>query len=205
MSAVLVLVSACAPDLQVSQGAGGASGAGGQCPECSVGAFPDCKPDPYLTDDCDVPGELCNEDGKCECGLAPTSMGTCPAVNGWQSDGKGGCLRTCGPNECSMMQLVCPAGFDCTIECGAVDSCRETLIYCPANYHCEVVCTAADSCRMNTIQCSDDGPCRVGCGAAGGACHETVLICGDNSCAAFCDGPEKPSLVPNTSCNAKGC
>lgn len=198
---VLALGPACAPDLQVAQGAGG----GGQCPECSAGVFPDCEAPPYLADRCDVPGELCNEDGACECGLAPTSVGTCPAVDGWMPDGTGGCLRQCGAGTCKQTQVVCPAGFDCTIECGGVDSCRETLIYCPATYHCDVVCTGADACWMNSIQCSDDGPCNLACGTATGACFGTFLICGKNACSASCEGGEKPSVVPDASCNAQGC
>lgn len=202
----LVLGPACAPDLQVSQGASGGGGTGNQCPECTEGAFPDCKIKPYLTDSCDVPGELCNENGTCECGLAPTSMGMCPTVDGWEPDGKGGCVRRCSQlEECRQKEVVCPAGFDCSIECSGVDSCREALIYCPASYHCVVVCTGADSCRLNSIQCSNDGPCALGCGAANGACSETIVICGDNSCTASCTEGAKPSLVPNASCNATGC
>lgn len=214
---------ACAPDLQVTQGtsstssgAGGGSssstsgsggnGAGNGCPSCTVGNPPACVPAAALVDDCANPGELCNGAGACECGLAAQSMGMCPAANGWESDGIGGCIRKCDMlDECRQMPVVCPAGFDCTIECSGSKSCREALIYCPAGYRCTVVCTGDEACRMNSIQCSDDGPCNVKCGDLASACSETIVICGDNECISSCSGVTKPSLVPNASCNATGC
>lgn len=193
-----------------SSSASSSSGLGGSgvCPACTIGTPPACVPATRLTDDCGKPGELCNGNGMCECGLSPTSIGICPAAAPWVPGSGSTCERTCnGQSACMGATFNCPAGFDCHIECSGQDACRNSTVNCPAGYACTISCSGQDACNNATINCSKDGPCSMKCDSTNGGntCKNTDLICGDNSCRATCVGGSTPILAPNQSCSATGC
>lgn len=232
--AVYLFVPACAPDLSVSPGTGGATIplgqpclANGQCESgfcadtvccdaactqpCQACDRPDsmgvCSDMPVGTDDCPIDGEFCNGTAVCECGVGkPVEDRACPAP--WVSMGPGQCQLDCPmASSCGPMEIVCPSGVDCTVWCPGVDSCTGVKVVCPDDTNCGVVCTGPDSCQDLKLQCSPLGPCYLGCGSALGACRNAKMECGLNACEATCEGSEEPTMSTplGKPCSAQGC
>ncbi|MFN0253785.1 MAG: hypothetical protein ACKV2T_43365 [Kofleriaceae bacterium] len=89
------------------------------------------------------------------------------------------CTVICGSTtQCN--DIVCPNGFDCTINCsaGACDS-----IDCRGDQDCTIICTGGNAC--GDISCPDTGNCSVTC-TGGGACAD--VDCNGSNCDVICSG-----------------
>ena len=143
---------------------------------------------------------------------APTDAGDCPAQCTSCRDDKHECVIDCATTSCNN-EIVCPAGWNCTIACSAANSCTQGIdcsagnscnITCSGNQSCRdldcgtgkctVACTGRQSCRG--MDCSDSCACDITCttGTNGAACAE-------NSCPLGCGAGfgRCSSAIPN--CN----
>ncbi len=148
--------------------------------------------------------------GGATCGTTPTPpQATCPGeiCNGGCPDPTT-CKVDCGgpsDNPCANEEFICPPGFHCLVECGALPGCANTDIFCPATYNCLVRCNEADTCFNADVHCSDSGTCELECSAASKSCAITRLDCGANSCHATCNGSSEPDVACGPSCDCQPC
>ncbi len=143
-----------------------------------------CAPAPEAFDECGGLG--CMGQGQC-CGeaLPPTGSG-CPSECTGGCSG-GACLITCGADACNASNIVCPAGFDCRIECVGHHACKDAAIDCPPDHRCDVSCNNPSSdhaCEKATLTCTN-GPCAVTC-TGDAPCKQMDIRCGTNACNASC-------------------
>ncbi|HEU0034279.1 MAG TPA: hypothetical protein VFQ53_26835 [Kofleriaceae bacterium] len=99
------------------------------------------------------------------------------------------------PATCNGM-IICPPGWNCTIECSTDNSCRAG-IDCQQGASCAINCTGTSTCR--NIQCGT-GPCATTC-AGFDSCRN--LQCGDScQCPVTC---LEPSRCENIFCSDFAC
>jgi hypothetical protein len=129
---------------------------------------------------------------------APGDTGAvCPAQCTSCNAGKMECTINCASaaGNCTN-QVVCPAGWHCTVLCSPGNSCRNG-INCLTSKSCTVECTGSQSCR--NISCGP-GPCDVNC-AALQSCRG--VSCGQScACDVACSGPAD---CTNVICKSPGC
>lgn len=125
------------------------------------------------------------------------------------------CVIDCATNSCNS-EVVCPAGWNCTIGCSTTNSCTSG-IDCTDALSCTIVCSGNSSCR--DLQCGE-GKCNVMCTGKSSCrdmdCSDSCacdLTCVGGTNAASCEGTVCPlgcgglggrcsSLPPN--CNTCG-
>ena len=96
------------------------------------------------------------------------------------------CTTTCNTSQpCNDQTLVCPAGFDCAVNCSSL-GCENTTVVCPAGHRCQVSCNWEDACLGLDVVCNN-GPCELNCQANGLSCTAAQLFCACNSCSATCE------------------
>lgn len=136
------------------------------------------------TADCG-PARTC-EDGFC---VLPPGSGNCdPDIQE--------CFFDCtSPDPANCMQIVCPADFDCRIDCGGTNACGD--IVCQTGSSCRITCGGTNAC--NNVTCRPGADCDVACSGtdaceaiacgAGGACDvacEGTAACGPIDCRSSC-------------------
>lgn len=128
--------------------------------------------------DCDqFPGRTC-VDGFCVGGTSPVDarVGDGPVVDAHPDAPPDG--AAC-PVQCSSCNL---GTHTCTIDC-SINSCNDNVV-CPAGWNCSIGCNTANSCAHG-IDCSDATSCKVTCSGAS-SCRD--LDCGDGKCSVTCSG-----------------
>lgn len=140
------------------------------------------------------------------CGAPETPPGgACPAE--CDSCARATCLMACGPEpeeKCDGDVLVCPAGFDCEIQCVGKDACKDASVMCPMGYGCHVSCDFDESCKSTAILCGG-GECAVECNSPE-ACKEADFACaaqGFCSCTGFAQPLQTSGC--DTACSCTGC
>ncbi len=99
------------------------------------------------------------------------------------------------PATCNS-HIVCPAGWNCDIQCTTGGSCRNG-VDCTDAKSCGIVCKGSNSCRG--VQCGE-GKCGITCSGTS-SCRD--VACG-SSCA--CDVEcQDPSLCDNVVCSSPAC
>jgi len=99
------------------------------------------------------------------------------------------------PDECTSCNL--PAK-ECRIQCGAnsTQACNGmTPVVCPAGWNCDIECNRTNDCRFG-VDCTDAASCTIEC-RGGGACRG--VNCGDGKCDVQCTGFNSCSSMVN--CN----
>jgi hypothetical protein len=129
--------------------------------------------------DCTFDTSMCNGP---ICGVQDDGVGSCPAE--CSSCAGGVCIFDCPGNiidggPCNGLDLVCPAGWPCSLMCGDA------------------------GCVDTTFTCSD-GMCTVDCDGID-ACDNTSVTCGLQSCTATCDIFTEPALDCANSCDCVPC
>lgn len=129
--------------------------------------------------DCTFDTSMCNGP---ICGVQDDGVGMCPAE--CSSCAGGVCIFDCPGNiidggPCNGLDLVCPAGWPCSLMCGDA------------------------GCVDTTFTCSD-GVCTVDCDGID-ACDGTTVTCGIQSCTATCDIFTEPDLDCADSCDCVPC
>jgi hypothetical protein len=145
-------------------------------------------------------------------GMCPQQCTTCSvALKTCEIDCTNDACNSNGP-------LQCPAGYACTIACGALDACNDVdctqatscTVSCSGHSSCQevdcgsgkcdIMCTGHDACG-GTIDCSQSCACDVTCGsgstAANGPCQGDIM-CQGELCGAL-DGEGCTSQLPG--CN----
>lgn len=133
---------------------------------------------------------------------SPTTDGStdasgCPAQCTSCNLSKKECTINCAiaPGGCQNA-VVCPAGFNCIVQCGPQNSCRNG-INCLMTLSCVIDCTGSGSCR--NLACGP-GPCDVNC-AGNGSCRG--VACGQScACDVTCGGLADCTTV---TCTAPQC
>ncbi|MBM4357436.1 MAG: hypothetical protein FJ096_04925 [Deltaproteobacteria bacterium] len=150
---------------------------------CTGGKEENCKLDAYCkTDQCtkcganDPPGQV-QEPMGCDAGLSSKKL----------------CYKDCSGNACNA--FVCPAGYDCTVNCAGKDVCKGATITCPDEFSCTVNCGADGACDGAKINPGKGGKLKVTCGNFPDSCKNTEVKCGVNECEVKCDGMSKPSKI----------
>jgi hypothetical protein len=94
------------------------------------------------------------------------------------------CTLDCSVSDCSGgVDLTCPDGFHCRIECVGAVACLDDDITCHGD--CSIRCEGTSACRDAAVAC--DGPrCDIGC-TGDNACLDQV-DCNADSCVVICDG-----------------
>lgn len=125
------------------------------------------------------PTRVCDTDiGYCVPGENPND---CPSIcNGACNKGQKTCTINCGTGTNCNGTVVCPEGYDCTINCssGGCDA-----VECNGNSDCTITCSGGNAC--GNIDCSDSGTCDVTC-SAGSACGD--VDCNGSDCSVSCSG-----------------
>lgn len=167
----------------------------GECRDCGVsGSEGTCQNMAVWSTDATCTGNnVCNGGGTCvpRCGFEPTPPGgSCPAACTGNCSGTICTILCDAPNECNSAAgaIVCPAGWDCDVQCVNNQACQDNTITCPADYACSVTCTGNQACGGTTVTCSQRGTCALSCSDTGGGedCLSAVLNCGYNTCTASC-------------------
>ncbi|MGE0399054.1 MAG: hypothetical protein AB7T06_20255 [Kofleriaceae bacterium] len=124
------------------------------------------------------PSRVCDTDlGYCVPGTNPTDCP--PQCNAGCNKNQMTCAIACGNGASCDGELVCPSGWDCTIDCGtgACDA-----VTCQPGADCTINCNGGGAC--GDIECGD-GRCDIVC-MGGGACG--TIDCNDSSCDVTCNG-----------------
>jgi len=151
--------------------------------DCTGNKEANCKLDSYCDGAaCKACGPIPDPPGQAQC---PSQCSSCSAKNV--------CIKNCSGNACD--NFVCPAGYDCLVNCATNEVCKNATITCPDTYDCSVECTATGACDNATIKAKGTGTLAVHCGTQGDACKSTKVMCGINECRATCDGASKPSSI----------
>lgn len=107
------------------------------------------------------------------------------------------CVIDCATTSCNN-ELVCPAGWNCTIGCSTTNSCTSG-IDCTAANSCAIVCSGNSSCR--DLECGS-GECRVTCSGKS-SCRD--MDCSDScACDITCAGGQNAASCEGNVCPA-GC
>jgi hypothetical protein len=151
--------------------------------DCTGNKEENCKLDAYcMADKCtkcgpnDPPGQAQDPMG-CDAGLSSNKL----------------CYKNCSGSACNA--FVCPAGYDCTINCATKDVCKDAVITCPDEFSCTVNCGADGACDGATINPGKGGKLKVTCGNFTDSCKDTEVKCGVNECEVKCDGASKPGTI----------
>lgn len=138
----------------------------------------------------------CKADKCAACGpnAAPMQAANPPACDAGLSS-KTLCFKTCESGSCN--NFVCPAGYDCTINCGTKDACKGATLTCPDDYSCTVNCGGEGACEGTSIKAGKGGTLKVACGNAKDSCKDSDVACGVNKCEVACDGASKPKAIQN--------
>lgn len=134
-----------------------------------------------------------------ECGVDPVGhVGECPDFTCSQCIGDQ-CIIDCP--DCTLETIVCPAGWDCVVDCSA-GTCENATIVCPPYHSCTVGCSGSDTaCNGTTVVCGDAGTCLLDCPLLGTACAGAELVCGQDGCGTECGG----EVVPMVDCTGNTC
>lgn len=99
------------------------------------------------------------------------------------------------PSGCSSCDIP---RKECRIVCGApgAQPCNSmTAVVCPAGWNCDIECNRTNDCRFG-VNCTNAASCAVEC-KGGGACRG--VTCGEGKCDVLCSGFNSCSSMVN--CN----
>ena len=162
----------------------------GPCQSCAdhtQTTIPDglCAYEP--SDDAACGGAGCVGKGLCCGDPKPAPGGACPDACTGGCNGNT-CIIACEANACKGVNITCPVGFDCQIECVGQHACQSTAIDCPADHDCSIQCDSTvdgnHACEDVVFTCSN-GPCSMNC-VGDEPCKGTAVNCGANACSVTC-------------------
>jgi len=134
----------------------------------------------------------------------PTTVPICPPIC---SNCNGGvCNIDCSLADC-LVNVKCPAGLPCAVDCADKRSCTKLVLDCPKDYACNIKCGGGQSCDGMIMNCAESAFCGLSCGSSNKSCtSSTALRCGSGDCQATCAGADVPAVEGcANSCRHTGC
>lgn len=122
----------------------------------------------------------------------------CPAFCSTCEEATGRCQIDCQAQSCS--NIICPAGFECTLQCQGDGACAAGDISCTGS--CVINCDGDAACETITVRCGGD-ECSIFC-VGKDACDNGVH-CDATSCAVLCSGSFACEDGGGACCNSAPC